>query len=114
MSDFYERQRANALALIRKRGRMVSIRQRTVTGPSYDPLIGYADTEVYAVVIDATQQEIDGSKVQVGDKRFTFVSDITVTTEMDIVDGGITYSIGKVLDVKPGDLSIVQKAWGRQ
>lgn len=114
MASFYENQRANAAKLIRKRGRLISIRERIVTGPSYNPLIVFDETEVYAVVGDAVQNEIDGTKVQVGDKRFTFVADIEVTTEMDIIDGDDVYSIGKTLDVKPGDISIVQKAWGRK
>lgn len=114
MPSFYEEQRATALELITEFGRLVSIRERIVTGPSYNPLIVFDETEVYAVVGDAVQNEIDGTKVQVGDKRFTFVSDIVVTTEMDVIDGDDVYSIGKTLDVKPGDTSIVQKVWGRK
>lgn len=113
MADFYTRQRSNALRLITLRGRTVQIRRKVTYGDSWDPQSTNDDTPVKAIVGDATQDEIDGTNVQVGDKRFTFVSDLTVTTEDLIVDGSTVYFIGKVREAKPGDTSIVQVAWGR-
>lgn len=115
MATEYEELQADAAEIIEEYGRQVAIRRRVISGPLHSPDITYQDdVPVYAVVGDAQQNEIDGSKVRVGDKRFLFVSDIQVDTTMYIVDAdGTVYSIGKVRETKPGPTTITQIVWGR-
>lgn len=80
-------------------------------GPSHSPVSTNDDTPASAIVGEAVAKEARG--VQTGDKRFTLVSDLVLTTTDFIVDGGVQYSIIAVRDTKPGELSIVQTVWCR-
>lgn len=111
MADPYARSRATAARLINKYGRTVQIRQKITYGPSHTPVVMNEDTPVKATVAEAVTNEARG--VQMGDKRFTMVTDIELSTIEGILDGNTEYSIVQVRDTKPGDTSIVKTVWGR-
>ena len=47
------------------------------------------------------------------DKKYLIAGDVTVTTDMKILDGGIEHSIINVLSVKPGDTLVLSKVQAR-
>ena len=104
---------------IKKKGRLVTLskttanqnRQTGVTAPST------VQQDVYAVFTNYSASQIDGSTVQMGDKRLLIASSILdnpITTDWRILDGIETWNIVGIEEVQPGDTSILYKVQVRR
>lgn len=109
----YSEDAATAAELIAEFGRVVTLRVRANEGESFDPIFENTDTSVQAVITDYKSRDIDGTLVKIGDKRIIFANAVTITQDMQIIDGTTTYSIVQNRPVAPGDTVIVYKVQAR-
>ena len=113
MTDIYEESKQQAINDINEYGRTINIVSVVYSGTDYDPTITKTNTPVKAVQSFFLSNEIDGTNIKANDKKYLIAGDVTVTTDMKILDGGIEHSIINVLSVKPGDTLVLSKVQAR-
>jgi len=114
MSTFgYASLKVTATQLIDRFGREMTLRQRAKTGSGYDPTITNSDSTITAAAVSFKQSEVDGTKIQMSDKKIIFTSDIQITSDMQIIDDSKVYSLMPVKEVDPGDTPVLYIVRGR-
>lgn len=103
---------ATATRMIAKFGLGMILRSQVATGTAWDPTLTVTDTTITGVVSDYNASEIDGTLVQLNDKKILIGSEITPTVAMKIVDGG-EMSIVNVKTIKPGDTVVLYEVQAR-
>jgi hypothetical protein len=99
-----------ATDLIGEFGRSLTLRAKNTSGDAWNPVEGApTDTSVTGVVVFYGANEIDGTLIQSNDKRCMIDSTVAPTVKMSIIDGGTTYKIIDIEEVKPGDTTILYK-----
>lgn len=110
---------STAARLISEFGRSVTLRQtaRTPGATPWNPSETATDYSITAVGEDVRTDQLDGTTVQAGDRRYTFAaSGLAVTPEPDdeIVDDSIVWKIVAVEELKPGATSIIYRVVARR
>ena len=113
MTDIYEESKQQAINDINEYGRTINIVSVVYSGTDYDPTITKTNTPVKAVQSFFLSNEIDGTNIKATDKKYLIAGNVTLTTDMKILDGGIEHSIINVLSVKPGDTLVLSKVQAR-
>jgi hypothetical protein len=102
--------------LVGENGRTVTVRTLN-PAKLYDPTLdkvfsGHkSSTDVFAVFTDYKLSEIDGTKIQNGDKKVIISASAEVEAGVgdEIVDGEQVYKIIARQDIAPGDKAIIYK-----
>ena len=94
--------------LIIENGRELTLREMVASGSSYDPTLTPSDVPVVGVVFAYRKDEIKGP-VQVGDKKVLLKAGTVLNEKMKIVDGGKTFDIEEIEQIKPGEVGILYK-----
>ena len=103
-----------AIEDIRDSGRPVDLVSYVQTGPSYDPVMTpVVMPDVMALQSSFKSNQIDGTLIKAGDKKFLIAGDVEPTVDMELHDGGKKYEIKAVDQVKPGDTLILSKVQAR-
>ncbi len=114
MSTFdYAGLKQTATGLIIKFGRDVTLRHIVKSGSPYDPTLTPTDSTIKAAVVPFNQNDVDGTQILMSDKKFIFTSDIEITHDMKLVDGGKEYSIVTNNPINPGDVNVVNLVQAR-
>ena len=114
----YESIRGTAGRLIEQFGKPVTLRVPTDTVPvkPWRPVTTYADTVMQAVVTEFEAREIDGTKIQSGDRRYLGAAEglaATPTTKDQLVDGSEILEIRSVNRLSPGGTKVIYKFHAR-
>lgn len=114
--SFYGSLADTAKKLIADKGRTVTLRSGS---PVYDPITdtmtgGTTDTEVKAVFTAFRSDEVDGTLIQRGDKKVIVDAKAAPQSGDAIIDGTTQYEIVDVMEVQPGEPTIIYKLQARK
>lgn len=112
---FYTGLRAKAGALITSKGKAVTLRVPTVTTPvqPYRPVTTYVNYTAQAVVTEFKADQIDGTLVQSGDRKYLIAAEglgAVPSPKHLIVDGSEILEILSVMRTSPGGLDVIYTA----
>ncbi len=122
----YDSAVALALRLIKKKGKLITVRNVTVAAPADSNKPWYpgagtnVDQSVYGVFLDYAQRYIDGETIKTGDQQVylpsTDVTGAPVTPKVDglILRGSEVWKILAVSPLKPADQLIIHTVQVRQ
>ena len=99
-----------ATRLIEKNGRDVTLRTLTDVGDDWNPVRQESDVVVKAVNVKISSHQIAAGIATADDVCYLIDSQQAVVKGQKIVDGEV-FTINKVEHVKPGDQSIMYKAY---
>lgn len=107
MTSFdYSRSQQTATRLIDRFGSAATLKRPNSSGPAYAPVEGTPTSYAVTVVVnDYRNAEIDGTRVQSGDKKVTIAKGslaIEPTTSDTLVIGGVDHAIVEVRPLNPG------------
>lgn len=94
---------ASANAMLSEFGRSVTVRSVSASGVGYDPIVTASDRTITAA-FSVASATLDG-QVQGGDLEMVTTSQILQSDK--VVDGGKTYSVVQVEEVKPGSTAVL-------
>lgn len=109
--SFYEGLQATAGRLMGTYGRSVTLKR--VTPGAFNPTTGTfaagttANHPFSAVITDFETAEIDGTLIQVGDKKLIGQPPIEPVVGDTLEDGSKTYRVERLLETKPGPVSLI-------
>ncbi|WP_297803413.1 hypothetical protein [uncultured Brevundimonas sp.] len=111
--SFHQRAQATATSMIARYGQAAVLRKVTA-GTGYNPTETTADHDCQIVVQAYRNFEIDGTRIQSGDKR-VLVSHMaqTPTTQDQIVIAGESHAIVSVKPLSPGGVVIMWEVQAR-
>jgi len=98
-----------AVKMIKSNGRSVGLVSYVNSGTDYDPTLTSTTTTTKAVQSNFNTFQVDGTVILATDRKYLFAGDVEPAIGMDVLDGGITYKIKNVWQVKPGDTLILSK-----
>ena len=112
MTQFYNNLAATALRLVTDKGKTVIIRRPSTATPvkPYRPVVTDTDHSVQAVVEDFRAQEIDGTTIRTGDRKYLVAAsgvDIVPNASDKVVDGSIMLEVLSVKNVNPGGIEVI-------
>jgi hypothetical protein len=113
----YGRSKATADRLIGRFGQAAALKRPNSSGPAYAPVEGTPTSYAVTVVVnDYRNAEIDGTRVQSGDKKVMMAKGslaIEPTTSDTLVIGGKEHAIVEVRPLNPGGTVILYEVQAR-
>ena len=106
---FYSDMAKLATDMIDEFGRAMILRKYTISGTDYAPIKTPVDSPVTGVVTTFKRSDIDGTLIREGDKMILIDSAIEPSKADSVIDEGFVYEVVDIIDITPGDTSILYK-----
>ena len=112
MAYDYSKIANTAKRLINKFGRTIIKKTATSGGTEWNPTQTEVDTNIIGVFTNFSKMEIDGTLIQINDKKILTYDEVVLTDI--IVDNGIEYTVMNVDVIQPADLKLIYKVQVRK
>jgi hypothetical protein len=106
---FYSDMAQLATDLITEFGRPMILRKYTIGGTAYSPTKTPVDSPVIGVFTSFKTSDIDGTLIKEGDKVILIDSAIEPSKADSVIDEGFVYEVVDIMDITPGDTSVMYK-----
>lgn len=113
MSDIYSKLKSTGSRMIQKYGRQIQLIKITKSEADYNPVLSELAVPVYALCSDYNVGEIDGTLIQVDDKKYLLAADIAPSVNDMIQDGDRRLSIIRIKEEKPGNSTVYYEVQAR-